>query len=124
MEKNVFNNISKSEITHTESIKTLLDAYEINDPFIEGVGEFTNKDLSALYDQLTVYENLQRGSRNHLRAFVKNLNNYGEDYSPSYISKEEFNLIISGENEIGQGSSGNQDDGSGLSRGSGYKNIR
>jgi hypothetical protein len=49
----VFNNISVSEQTHMDSIKTLLDRYGISDPAAgKGLGEFANDELQALYDQL------------------------------------------------------------------------
>ena len=48
-----------------------------------------------------VYENLMKGSRNHLRAFIRMLNNYGANYSPQYISKEEYEQIINSQMERG-----------------------
>jgi hypothetical protein len=49
----VFTNIAGSEQTHMDSILTLLNRYEIDDPAAgNGVGEFTNPDLQALYDRL------------------------------------------------------------------------
>ncbi len=41
-----------------------------------------------------VYANLKRGSENHLRAFVNNLQRLGEKYSPQYLSSEEYQAII------------------------------
>jgi len=54
-------------------------------------------------DLRQVYENLARGSRNHLRAFVRNLSNSGLTYKPKYINQEEFNKVISSPNERGSG---------------------
>jgi len=54
-------------------------------------------------DLRQVYENPARGSRNHLRAFVRNLSNAGFTYKPKYISQEEFNKVISSPNERGGG---------------------
>jgi hypothetical protein len=49
----IFNNIAASEATHMASIKTLLDRYGLIDPAAgNGVGEFENADLQALYTQL------------------------------------------------------------------------
>jgi hypothetical protein len=46
----VFNNISGSEQTHMDAIKTLLDRYGIPDPAAgKGPGEFTSQDLQDLY---------------------------------------------------------------------------
>jgi hypothetical protein len=46
-------------------------------------------------DILLVYSNLMRGSENHLRAFVNNLERQGFEYSPEYLSQEEYDGIIS-----------------------------
>ena len=53
-------------------------------------------------DIIKVYNNLQKGSRNHLRAFFDQIENNGGSYSPQYLSQEEFNSIISSEQEKGQ----------------------
>jgi len=45
-------------------------------------------------DILLVYANLKRGSENHLRAFVNNLERQGAEYSPQYLSPEEYDAII------------------------------
>lgn len=49
-----------------------------------------------------VYENLLKGSRNHLRAFVKNLENRNTTYTPSYLSTELYQSIIEGQMEHGK----------------------
>lgn len=41
-----------------------------------------------------VYENLMRGSENHLRAFVRNLEGRGESYSPVVLTQDEYEDII------------------------------
>jgi len=46
-------------------------------------------------DILLVYSNLMRGSENHLRAFANNLDRQGFEYSPEYLSQEEYDGIIS-----------------------------
>ncbi|MCA9923688.1 MAG: DUF2202 domain-containing protein [Anaerolineales bacterium] len=52
---NIFQNIASSEQTHTESVLELLNTYGLTDPAVNNArGEFTNQDLQALYDQLTV----------------------------------------------------------------------
>ena len=50
--------------------------------------------LEGNEDIAIVYENLMKGSRNHLRAFVKNLANQGVDYAPLHLSQEEYDAII------------------------------
>lgn len=131
----VFDNISKSEQTHTDAILTLLVRYDIPDPVGDNAeGVFENTYLQTLYDDLIllgssdlvsalsvgaaieeidildiqhlvdevegnrdiviVYENLMKGSRNHLRAFVRNLANQGVDYAPQYLSQDAYDAII------------------------------
>ncbi len=48
---------------------------------------------------LNVFESLQCGSRNHLRAFVGTINQMGGNYTPQYLSMEEFIIIIESSNE-------------------------
>ncbi len=48
-----------------------------------------------------VYSNLLRGSRNHLRAFVRNIEAQGEEYSPVYLEIDNYNAIINSEVEKG-----------------------
>lgn len=58
--------------------------------------ETTNKD-----DIIVTYKNLQKGSRNHIRSFVRVLEKRGGKYSPVYITEDHFNSIISSERESG-----------------------
>ncbi|MBP9749242.1 MAG: DUF2202 domain-containing protein [Candidatus Pacebacteria bacterium] len=62
--------------------------------------ETDNKDIAL------VYSNLTRGSRNHLRAFVRQLERLGATYTPTYISVEEYESIISSGQETGTQSGG------------------
>lgn len=50
----IFQNISSSEQSHTEAVKTLLDGYNVPDPAQDEVGVFTNPELQGLYDELIV----------------------------------------------------------------------
>ena len=52
-------------------------------------------------DILMVYDNLLRGSRNHLRAFMKVLAQQGGTYVPQYISQAEFDAIVNSPIETG-----------------------
>ena len=136
---NIFTNISSAEQTHTDSVKTLIDRYGLEDPITdETIGIFKNETFSKLYQDLVkqgssslveslkvgalieeldikdlqervtttadidlVFQNLERGSRNHLRAFTRQLSQQGETYVPIYISQSEYDEIISGEIERG-----------------------
>ena len=59
------------------------------------INETKNQDL------LVLYKNLQKGSRNHLRAYVRNIQSYGGNYVPQYISDEAFKNIINSNQERG-----------------------
>lgn len=53
-------------------------------------------------DIILVYENLIKGSRNHLRAFVNNLDSKtGIDYQPQYMSTQAFEDIFASSTESG-----------------------
>lgn len=63
-------------------------------------------DIQHLVDELdgnadiaTVYENLLKGSRNHLRAFVNNLENQGMVYQPQYLTQEVYDAIVNSDFE-------------------------
>ena len=138
----IFNNIASSEQSHTDAIKSLLDANGIADPAAgQPIGVFSNPDLQALYNQLVemgslsladalkvgaaieeidildleeamaetsnasilaVYENLLKGSRNHLRSFVSTISQQnGETYEPQYLGADAFDAIVSSAPETG-----------------------
>ena len=55
-------------------------------------------------DIIQVYENLQKGSRNHLRAFVSSWERQtGEDYEAQYMTADELATIVSASVEGGPG---------------------
>jgi hypothetical protein len=55
-------------------------------------------------DIVRVYENLMRGSRNHLRAFASTLERQeGESYRPQYIDEETYDEIIDASERGGNG---------------------
>jgi hypothetical protein len=73
------------------------------------IEEMDIKDLQTLLSQnlprdiSQVLERLQQASKNHLRAFTKELNRLGGTYSPQFLSQQEFNDILSSENEKTRG---------------------
>ena len=55
-----------------------------------------------------VYENLMLGSRNHLRAFVRNLANRTDTvYAPQQLDQDSYDAIINSETERGRGQGNN-----------------
>jgi len=51
-----------------------------------------------------VYANLERGSRNHLRAFFSQLDSRGITYTPTQLDPATFDAIVSSDMERGSGS--------------------
>ena len=52
-------------------------------------------------DILLVYDRLLRGSRNHLRAYMRALLQQGGNYMPQYISQAQFDAILAMPTETG-----------------------
>lgn len=136
-----FLNISGSEETHINAVRSLAEKYEVNiDFYNDEIGEFTDEKLLGLYNDLVaqgsdsllealkvgalieeidiidleeyldqtdnediklVYQNLIRGSRNHLRSFVRTMTRQGQDYEPQRLGKTNYEEIINSENERG-----------------------
>lgn len=139
----IFSNISQSEQTHAEAVRTIIVKYNLEDPVVDDtIGVFVNSDMKKLYNDLTtkglvsleealivgatiedldifdlqkliadtdnediklVYENLLRGSRNHLRAFTSQLKLRNTTYTPQYITQGDFESIVTSEQEKGSG---------------------
>ncbi len=137
----IFNNIAKSEQTHTDAVKTLLYIYDIEDPVAtDDRGIFTDQELQTLYDDLVnqgdtslldalivgatiedldikdlneliaqtenhdillVYNNLRKGSRNHMRSFVRQIENNGGTYTAQFIEQSELDEIVGSPQESG-----------------------
>ncbi len=157
---NIFSNIAKSEQTHTDAVKALLDRYGIEDPVKDDTrGVFTSEKMQTLYNDLVaqgsksledalkvgatvedldikdledflkitdnedikiVYQNLMKGSRNHLRAFVRNIERNGSTYAPQFITKEEYDHIISSDWEKGAVNANGNPVNNGHGNGKGY----
>ncbi len=58
--------------------------------------ERTDKD-----DIKILYQNLLKGSRNHLRSFARQLDRNDYDYEEQYLSQEEFDRIAGSSQEWG-----------------------
>ena len=88
----------------TQGNLSLLDAFivgaTIEDLDIKDLNELSGKTDNA--DIITTYNSLNKGSRNHLRAYIEQIINNNGSYSPQYISQEEFDAIISSEQEKGK----------------------
>ncbi|MEZ5225926.1 MAG: DUF2202 domain-containing protein [Acidimicrobiales bacterium] len=91
----------------------------------------TNADIAL------VYAELERGSRNHLRAFVRQLDRVGVDYEPVYLDPDAYDAIVSTDTERGgalsegsmhesggHGNGGGQGHGNGQGQGNGGNGRR
>lgn len=136
-----FQNIPKSEASHTEAVRVLLTKYGLNDPnATHTAGVYENQELQEAYDAFIargavslvealkvgaeieeldiadlnrllqdvnaedirlVYEELLRGSRNHLRAFMKGITQNGATYTAVHLTQAEFDAIAQGAMERG-----------------------
>ena len=68
-----------------------LDIFDLQNALIN----IDNQDIRLVFDILT------KGSRNHLRAFYKNILNAGGTYTPQYITQATFDAIVNSAMETG-----------------------
>ncbi len=69
-----------------------LDIYDLH----QQLAVVDNQDVAV------VFESLQKGSRNHLRAFFRNLYNMNITYTPIYIGQQEYDEIVNSPMERGR----------------------
>lgn len=81
-------------LLHALKAGALIEDLDIYDIASAGSG-IDNEDIKF------VYANLTKGSRNHLRSFYSNIIANNGNYTPTYISKELFEQIISTPKEQG-----------------------
>ena len=48
----IFSNIADSEQQHMDTLKKMIDKYDLPDPVLAGLGQFTNEDLQEKYNEL------------------------------------------------------------------------
>ena len=58
-------------------------------------------EISDNQDIISVYNNLERGSRNHLRSFTRLIQRNGDIYEPQFITQENYDSIIMSDMETG-----------------------
>ncbi len=78
-------------------IEALIVGATIEDVDIRDLDLFIAKTTNA--DIIKVYNFLNCGSRNHLRAFTSRLKDLGVIYTPQFITQEQFDSIINGDKE-------------------------
>lgn len=80
--------VTNGTVSIAEAYKTgaLIEELDISD-LVVALSTTANANV------IMVLENLYRGSRNHLRAFNRQLTRLGITYNPVYISQSEYDLI-------------------------------
>ena len=89
--------VAKASVSLEEAYKTgaLIEEMDIKD-LLEALSSTTNENVTL------VFENLLKGSRNHLRAFNLQLTTLGIVYTPFYITQTDYNLIVTSPMEKGK----------------------
>jgi hypothetical protein len=89
--------VAKANVSLEEAYKTgaLIEELDIKDLIVAIAG--TNNE-----NVLLVFENLLKGSRNHLRAFNRQLTTLGIVYIPVNISQTDYDLIVNSAMEKGK----------------------
>jgi len=90
--------VNQGSVSMIEALKVgaLIEEIDILDLQRELDESVDNLDIAF------VYENLMKGSRNHLRSFVRNLSAQGVTYTPQKLSMEVYSSIINSSMERGQ----------------------
>lgn len=103
----VFSNTDLQEIYNslialgtTSLISAFTVGATIEDMDISDLENHITNDVDNL-DILFVFENLEKGSRNHMRSFYSQLSIRGVTYIPQFISQETLDLIINTPYEAG-----------------------
>lgn len=75
---------------------SLLAAYQVGATIEDLDISDLNSSLEVTNNQdvRLVYDFLNKGSRNHLRSFYKNIKNWNGTYTPVYITQAEFDAIV------------------------------
>ncbi len=88
--------VEKGSASLTEALKVGATIEDLDIKDLEDEIALTdNEDIKM------VFQNLWKGSRNHLRSFYSLIVANGETYEPQYISQEEFDAIVNSPKERG-----------------------
>jgi tRNA isopentenyl-2-thiomethyl-A-37 hydroxylase MiaE len=88
--------------------KSLLDALQVG-AFIEetDIADLQKAIAGTIHmDIANIYENLMKGSRNHLRAFVGQIESQGVAYTAQALPQAEVDAIVNSPNERGNANGG------------------
>jgi hypothetical protein len=103
-ERGKFNNQELQTLYNNLEIKvdsSVIEAFKvgatIEDLDISDIDDFIAR--AERKDILDMYDNLTCGSRNHMRAFTKELNNLNITYYVQFITQTEYDVILNNANE-------------------------
>lgn len=105
-EAGIFTNPELQELYNqltARGLESIVEAYKVG-ALIE---EMDIKDLTDDLKIVTnenikmVFENLLKGSRNHLRAFNRHIVMTGQTYTPQFITQDEYDQIVNAPHEKG-----------------------
>lgn len=89
--------ISKASVSIEEAYKTCAFIEEMD------IKDLKNALVATSNTNITlVFENLEKGSRNHLRSLNRQLTSLGVVYTPVYLSQSEYDLIVNSAIEKGK----------------------
>jgi len=93
----IYNDLAAAgNISLTDALKVGATVEELDISDLEqAIEEADSKDIQV------VFQNLMKGSRNHLRNYVRMLKLYGQSYEPQYLSSEEVKAITDSPMERG-----------------------
>lgn len=77
----------KKSLVEALTVGAFIEDLDIKD--LQNAIARTNKS-----DIKMVYENLTKASKNHIRSFIRQLQRYGQTYTPVYITQEELKEIL------------------------------
>ncbi len=127
-ERGIYNNTKLQDLynkltaqVNVSLVEALKVGATIEDLDIFDIDEFMSRTNDEAITN--VYKKLNCGSRNHLRAFMKQLKKNDATYTPQFLSPERFNKILKGSQEQcgkdGKGQGKGQGKGKGMGKGHG-----
>jgi hypothetical protein len=96
--QSLYNDLTAKGIVSMEEaykVGALIEEMDIKD-LVDGLAATSNSNFTM------VFENLERGSRNHLRSFYNQLTILGVVYTPVYLTQTEYDQIVTSAMEKGK----------------------
>ena len=101
--------IKAGSLSNADALKVGLKIEELDIFDLQQAAAQTSRD-----DIQRVYENLLRGSRNHLRSFHRALQAEQQSYAPEFLTQAQYDAIATSEQEKGNGQGHGKGHGKGM----------